>query len=326
MASVSNAEHSVMSAGAANARAAETEDAVKSTNMAIANQALMPGASSMALIPTSTTSATVKAASVNSPSSTTAPAPVQPTDIPEAEEAWPFVTRALMVAVMGSQAPGTAAITLLTVFRPLVDGWAAARKESKRWKERAEAYLAEHHKHKTEVAHQHDTLYAQTQALKRSLAESEAQLREIESHHSTLRSSASSLEKKLAEAEAATLAAKQAHALEAQERKKQEEAMRKSAQEAKAAYEKLSQEADRKAKAQDLAISSLRDKVKENEAAKAKLEEQLGSTTAKNASLEEALAQKNQEVTTLQNRVTELNARNQALERLYQRIPTRRYL
>ncbi|KAI5062346.1 hypothetical protein GOP47_0022885 [Adiantum capillus-veneris] len=289
-------------------------------NAAVSKGALGPNTyPSMALIPASAPTATALSTTVASANSS------MQAGIPEAEEAWPFVTKALMVATMTSQPPATAASTLLAVFSPFVQGWGATRTESKRWKERAEAYISEHRKHKTELAHKLDTLHAQSQTLQRSLAEREAKVRELESHHSTLRSSASSLEKKLAEAEAAAHAAKQAHAVEAQEREKQAEAMTKSAQEAKATYEKLSQEADKRAKAQTLEISNLLDKIKEDELVKAKLEERLSSLMA---SLEEQVAQTIQQATTLQTRFAELNTRNEALERQlasYRRMSTRRF-
>ncbi|MCO5610163.1 hypothetical protein L7F22_064398 [Adiantum nelumboides] len=274
---------------------------------------------SMALVPASAAPSTAL--------STTAAIGANPSTQPaihEVEEPWPFVTKALMVAVIGSQPPAVAAATLLAVFRPLVEGWGDARKESKHWKERAEALIAEHHKHKAELAHKHHTLHDHSQNLQRSLAERERKVHELESHITTLRSSAASSEKKLAEVEAA----KQTLALEAEERKKEADAMAKSAQEAKAACEKFRQEADNKAKAHNAEISALRDKMKENDVLKAKLEERLGSAMAKNASYEEQLAQKNQEVTSLQNQVSQLNTTKEGLERqlgLYRRMPTRRF-
>ncbi|MCO5572457.1 hypothetical protein L7F22_026212 [Adiantum nelumboides] len=275
---------------------------------------------SMALIPASaapsTALSTTAAAGTHSSSS-------QPT-IHEGEEPWPFVTKALMVAVISSQTTAAASSTLLDVFLPVVEGWGAAHKESKRWKERAESYVAEHRKHKAELTHKHDTLHDHSKNLQRSLAERESKVHELESHITTLRSSESSLEKKLAE----TDAAKQTLALEREERKKEADAMAKSAQEAKAAYDRFRQEVHNKAKAHDAESNTLRDKMKENDVLKAKLEERLGSAMVKNASYEEQLAQKNQEATSLQNQVSQLNTSKGALERqlaFYQRLPTRRF-
>eukprot|EP00250_Pteridium_aquilinum_P019262 c24370_g1_i1 orf=179-1099(-) len=282
--------------------------------------------SSMALVPAASASmvdASTGALASSNPSHTSSQQSVR-----ETEEGWPMVAKALMLSIMGSQTPTAAVTTILAVFRPMVDGWATARREGKRWRERAEAALAEHHKHKTESGEKHDTLQRQVQDLEEHLAGSESRVRELDSQQSTLRSNVSSLEKKLAEAEADAGAAEEAHAKEAEERKREVEALTKSEQDAKLMYQNLLQDSDDKARAQTAEINKLLDGVREAEAIESELEERLGTAIAKNVALEAELAQRNQEISNSQTRLTELTNQKSALERQlaqYQRIYSRRF-
>lgn len=264
----------------------------------------------------------------------------------EADGAWPLVTKHLIAAVVASHQPANAATTLLTIFKPIVDGWAASRKEAKRWKERTEAHMAELHRQKSELGQKHESLLSQQQVLELKLAESqglhkskteeaqdlsrslETKQREWEDHRKAFHSTVTELQKKFVKAEEDAAAAKEAHRKEAEEKKREAEASAKRAQEAKLMHEKFRQEAEEKEKAQAKEITNLGQKIAESETNKAKLEEQLRASISKNRSLEAQLVQKAQDYSSLENRVNTLTSQKEALERqiaLYQRYPTRRY-
>lgn len=254
---------------------------------------------------------------------------MQHSALQESEEAWSLVARSLMLAVMVSQPPATAANTLLGVFRPMVDGWAATRVEGKRWKEKAELSIHEHHKHRTELAQKHNTLQAEVERLQQSLADSQSKLHEVKPQQSALVAKVSSLENMLTTAQAQARDSKETHVQEMQESKKQVEAKAKSAQEVRMMYGKLQQERENMTKLHTMDVIKLNEKMKEMEAGKANLEERLKSTVARSTSIEEAVSQKGQEVTNLEAQVTELTARIDTLQRQrlsYQRTPTRRWL
>ncbi|KAH7277596.1 hypothetical protein KP509_39G058500 [Ceratopteris richardii] len=161
------------------------------------------------------------------------------------EHPWELIIKELICTLISNLPTATVAASLVAIFRPVIEGFAVADNESKRVKDRAHVYIAEHHRQSMELTKQNHTLQSKIEALQQSLAEKETKLREVEPDHSTFQLSISS-KTKVAESNGAAKEASEARDEEASYRIQLAESVRRSHEEAKAMQEKVTREAQSK--------------------------------------------------------------------------------